>query len=267
MKMADFWKEWHDLPEGSGYPLWGWVHILSICVTGVAIICLLFLYTRLGTKQKDRVIRGLPVLMAVLEICKDLVLIHSHRFTVGYLPLHFCSLGIFLFMFYAWGGKKCKQISGEIAFTMIMPGSVAALLFPDWTVYYPPFNFMNLYSYIWHGLLVIYPAMLMIDHRIKPSIRHIHYDLIFIICILPPIYVFDKAFDCNYLFVNWPVPDSPLSWIASVTGDQGYLAGYAVLVIFVLLVIYGLYHLIGWISNKKMIGGNYETDTRSPIER
>ncbi len=47
-----------------------------------------------------------------------------------------------------------------------------------------------------------------------------------------------KGIGCNYFFVNWPIPDSPLSWMASFLGNPGYLIGYAALTLSVILLMY-----------------------------
>ena len=133
---------------------------------------------------------------------------------------------------------------------MILPGSVFAILYPDWTYLYPAFNFMNIYSYIWHALLVAYPLMLVADNRIRPKIKHIHYDLLFLMCVVPPIYVFDKVYSSNYLFINWPPENSPLSWIASFMGNPGYLAGYLIFVVLILLLVYFIYSLIDFTKKR-----------------
>jgi uncharacterized membrane protein YwaF len=174
-----------------------------------------------------------------LEIFKDLFLVHVGRFGIGYLPLHICSIGIFVFLLREWLPLgRAKDAFGEIAYMIIMPASVAALLFADWTVYYPVLNFMNIHSYIWHGLLILYPLLLKVRGDISPSIRHIHYCLLFLCAVVPPIYAFDKHFGCNYFFVNWPVANSPLSWMAEFMGNPGYLIGYAALTFFVILLMY-----------------------------
>jgi uncharacterized membrane protein YwaF len=119
-----------------------------------------------------------------------------------------------------------------------MPASIAALLFADWTIFYPALNFMNLYSYIWHGLLVLYPVLLRRTGQITLNIRHMHWVILFLCLVVPPIYIFDKIFGCNYFFVNWPVPGSPLQWLAGYMGNPGYLIGYAILTILVMLFVY-----------------------------
>ncbi|MCR5157162.1 MAG: YwaF family protein [Butyrivibrio sp.] len=299
-----FWKQQDDIPAGMGYPLFGVAHLLSVAITLFFVVILARWILGLGAAKRRpgdgldaakrrprggseasaelrgvgpevarrrRIIRGIPLFMVGLEVFKDLFLVHVGRFGIGYLPLHICSIGIFVFLFREWGAlgmaqssresvsgghaamakssresepgghamlQRMKDVFGEIAFILIMPASFTALLFADWTVYYPVLNFMNIYSYIWHGLLILYPVTLWLGGEIKPSIRHIHYVLLFLCVVVLPIYAFDKHFGCNYFFVNWPVPDSPLSWLASFMGNPGYLVGYAFLTLAVILLMY-----------------------------
>ena len=224
--MEIFWKQQDDIPEGMGYPLFGAAHLLSVGSTLLFIVLLIFYTRRLEDKKQRQFLKLLPVLMFGMELGKDAFLVSVHRFGIGYLPLHICSIGIFVFLLAEWLPWRCaKEVFGEISFIIIMPASLAALLFADWTVYYPVLNFMNIYSYIWHGLLILYPILLKMRGEITPSIRHFHFCLLFLCIVVPPIYAFDKHFGCNYFFVNWPVPNSPLSLMASFMGNPGYLLG------------------------------------------
>ncbi|MCH4192964.1 MAG: YwaF family protein [Butyrivibrio sp.] len=234
-----FWKQQYDLPAGAGYPLWGKTHFISIFVVAVCICLILYLIRHMSEAHQQLSIRVIPLLMVALETWKDLFLVSVHRFSLGYLPLHLCSIGIFVFLAHAFARTpKWQEIWGEIAFCLIMPGAMVALFDPDWATIYPVWNFMNLYSYVWHGLLVLYPALLKLRDDIHPTIRHLHWDLLFLCGVIPPIFVFDKVFKCNYFFINWPIPSSPLSWLASFMGVPGYLFGYAILVFIMICIVY-----------------------------
>ena len=240
-----FWKQQDDIPDGMGYPLFGTEHIVSTAVTLWLVVAFLVVFRKMNEKRQRLVLKAIPLSMVGLEAFKDLFLVHVHRFSLGYLPLHVCSVGIFVFLlreFLPW--KKAKAVFGEIAFILIMPGSLAALIFPDWTVYYPVLNFINLHSFLWHGLLVLYPLMVFFKDEVSPSVKHIHYVLLFLLAVVPPVYAFDKHFGYNYFFVNWPLSGTPLEWIASVMGNPGYLVGYAGLAIAVMLLLYLLVHVL-----------------------
>jgi hypothetical integral membrane protein (TIGR02206 family) len=222
-----------------GYPLFGAAHLLSVGITLIVVAVLVLVISKQEDARQRRFLKTLPLFMVFMEICKDSFLVSVHRFGIGYLPLHICSIGIFIFLLREWlPWEWAKKVFGEIAFIIIMPASFAALLFADWTVYYPVLNFMNLYSYVWHGLLILYPVMLKVRGDVRPSIRNIGYVLGFLCVVVPPIYLFDKRFGCNYFFVNWPVAGSPLEYMASFMGNPGYLLGYAGLTIAVILAMY-----------------------------
>ncbi len=234
-----FWKQQDDIPAGMGYPLFGAAHLLSVGITLLLTAFVVIIFCRLEEQKQRRFLKLLPVVMLGMEVFKDGFLVSVHRFGIGYLPLHICSIGIFVFLLREWlPWRWAKDVFGEISYVVIMPASIAALLFADWTVYYPVLNFMNIYSYIWHGMLILYPILLRVRGEISPSIKHIHFCLLFLCVVVPPIYLFDKQFGCNYFFVNWPIQNSPLSWMASFMGVPGYLFGYAGLTIVVILLMY-----------------------------
>ncbi len=249
-----------------GYPLFGAAHLLSVGIALCLVVLLICGIRKLEDKQQRRVMSVLPILMVLLEIFKDAFLVRAGRFGIGYLPLHVCSIGIFIFLlreFLPW--DRAKEIFGEIAFVLIMPASIAALLFADWTISYPVLNFMNLYSYVWHGALVLYPALLMARGDVKPSIRHIHYVLLFFCVVVPAIYAFDKRFGCNYFFVNWPVPNSPLSWMESFMGNPGYLVGYGGLTLAVILMVYLWGYLMFFKKKSKVEKKTYDAESKKPV--
>ncbi len=251
--MEYFWKQQDDIPAGLGYPLFGSVHILSVLVTLLIVCGLVFLICRLNPAKRERVLKGIPVLMLCMELFKDIFLISVHRFGLWYLPFHICSIGIFIFLlreYLPW--QWARDFFGELSYILIFPSSVAALIFPDWTIYYPVLNFMNLYSFAWHGMLVVYPVALRLTGYVVPSVRRMHWILLFLCCITPLMYVFDKSTGCNFFFVNYPVPGSPLSFFASIMGNPGYLIGYAGLVIIVIAIVYLLDSICaGILSNSK----------------
>lgn len=264
--MSDyFWKQYEDLPQGLGYARFSAEHMMTLLVLGALIVLTVRLLTagavgRSGAPNGSgspgesggsnpvliRAMRIIPWIMVCLELFKDGFLIHAGHFGVGYLPLHLCSLGVFVFIAASIAKTdKWKMIWGEIACVLIVPGTIAALLFPDWANLYPVFNFMNLYGYAWHGMLLLYPILMVKSGWTRLSIRHAHYPWIFMICAAAPVYAFDRMAGCNYMFVNWPPRGTPLEVIAEVTGGTWYLAGYAAFAVIVIGLIYAvieLYH-------------------------
>ncbi len=240
-----FWIQQDNIPSGMGYPLFGKTHLTSVAIVLISVILLSCIFLRLQEKVQQRFLKAIPLIMIGLEIFKDCVLLSQDKFGLGYLPLHVCSLGIYVFFlreFLPW--KRAKEILGEISFVLIMPSATAGLIFADWTKLYPVLNFFNLQSYVWHGLLVLYPLLLLLRKDINPSVRHIYWVIGFLCIVVPFIYAFDKHFGCNYFFINCPVPGSPLEWFAGFLGNPGYLIGYAGIALIIMLIVYGCLWII-----------------------
>ncbi len=237
--MNYFWEQYESLPDGIGYGRFSPEHWCTLAVLAVLLAAAVFAFRKSRPAARERIMRLIPLIMIALEVFKDAFLICEGAFDAGYLPLHLCSLGVFVFLASSLSKtEKWKGVFGEIAVTLILPGSVAALFFPDWAHLYPVWNFMNLYGFTWHGLLVLYPLLCLAQRQVRLPIRRIHYDLLFLACVVPPVYAFDRAFSCNYMFVNWPPAGTPLAWIAEITGPQWYLAGYGIFSVIVILLIY-----------------------------
>lgn len=244
--MSDyFWKQYEDLPPGLGYMRFSAEHIVTLLILGVLLVLIVRLLTASDARRAASM-KVLPWIMVGLEVFKDAFLVSAGHFGVGYLPLHLCSLGVFVFIAASLSKTdRWRMILSEIACVLIVPGTIAALLFPDWAHLYPVFNFMNLYGYVWHGMLLLYPVMMVKSGWSHLSVRHAHYVWIFMIGAAIPVYIFDRAAGCNYMFVNWPPKGTPLEWIAQITGEGLYLVGYAVFAFIVIGLIYagiGLYH-------------------------
>ena len=239
-----FWTQEYDLPPGVGYPLWGAVHLAqaaAVILIIAAVLC------AAGRRRKPdgmpRYVRIIPAVMLVMEIVKDLYLVRVGHFGLGYLPLHLCSLGIPVFLLSAFLPRpRGRTFFAEIALVLILPGSIMAILFPNWTMY-PVWNFMNLYSWAWHLLLVLYPLLLLRLGAARPSIRHILFPVIFLAAVVPPIYLFDRAYSCNYLFLLQPLPGTPLMWFHTMFPGR-YLAAYAAAALAVIVSVYGVYALL-----------------------
>lgn len=243
--MQYFFAQQDDIPAGMGYPLFGPTHLISLALTLAFVVISILLIKRKNDATQRTILKWFPIIMVIMEVAKDLYLYSIGRFGIGYLPLHMCSMGFFVFLLREFlPFDLMKDLFGEVAFVLILPGGIAALLFADWAALYPALNIFSIHSYIWHGMLIIYPLMLKIRKDISPSIKHIHYVLLFLCFVVPPIYLFDKKYNCNYMFVNWPIEGSPLSFFASFMGVPGYLVGYAALVIAGILCVYAVSALV-----------------------
>ena len=79
--------------------------------------------------------------------------------------------------------------------------------------------------------------MLVAGGELRPDTRRAPACLGIMLLIAVPVYVFDRLMGTNYMFLNWPLPGSPLEWFAFL-GRPGYLLGYIPLLAAAWTVIY-----------------------------
>lgn len=243
--MRCFWMEGRDLPAGIGFGLWTGRHFaaLGLCAAGIAGYCLWFLHSTKG--QRRRIQKGTALALLAGNLLRDLFLFSIGRMSVAYLPLHLCSFAIFVYLLQAFLPKRCSNLAGalgEIGAVLLLPGTVCALIFPDWTAY-PLWNFMCIHSFLWHAVLVAYPLSLLLSGQVRPTIRHLWYPVVFLVLLVPPIALFNALTGCNYLFIMRPVPGTPLELLQEFLGGY-WRVGYAVLVFAVLLLEYFVWEIL-----------------------
>lgn len=250
-----FWLEGRDLElydHAIGFGLFTWKHfaMLAVCVALIAALCRYFLGRT--ARQQARILKITAVALLLGNLGRDVFLLIRGRMTIGYLPLHLCSFAIFVYLLHAFlpdvQQSRFRAALGEIGFTLLMPGTIWALILPDWSAY-PILNFMSLHSFLWHSVLVAYPLMLLLSGRIHPSICHIWYPIAYLCVVVPPTWAFDIRMNVNYLYVNWPLPGTPLEWFYQTLGKY-WRFGYAGLVLACILAVYGIIGLTRTLTNR-----------------
>ncbi|MCH3954074.1 MAG: YwaF family protein [Eubacterium sp.] len=243
--MSNFWKYRDYLPAGTGYAYFSRPHLFMLSIISAVVLLAYFWSRHVSERSRWIVLKIIPLGMIGMEIFKDYLLDIQGADMIGYLPLQLCSLGVLVFIFAAYVHRPAVQrFFGEVACTLIAPGAIAALLFPNWNHSYMLWSIFSIHSYSWHTMLLVFPVIytsmpvMQKDGRMVISIKHIWYAVVFLCAVVPPVMCFDKKYDCNYMFLNWPSKGSPLVWIADRMGNPGYLVGFAILVFAILLAIY-----------------------------
>lgn len=162
-----FWSVQGEIPDGIGFGLFSAKHaaMLVLCAAEIFVLCRIFL--ALPESRQTRMLRILAVIPAVMECVKIGLLTRAGVMNAGFLPLHFCSFSLYVCLLHAFQKNPRSRFSsliGEVLFVLLMPGALAALLFPDWS-FYPLLNFMCLYSFLWHTLIICYPVLLLAGGR------------------------------------------------------------------------------------------------------
>lgn len=232
--------------EGLGFSHYDGLHLSWLAAfVIVAVICCIW-YKKASPAAQSCWNKVVAVLIVLDEIFKMAMLAIGGRYTLDYLPLHLCSINIFIIAIHAW---KPNKTIGSFLYMVCIPGALAALLFPTWSTL-PIGNFMHIHSFTVHILLALYPIVLAIGGRIEVSIKHVPKCLLMLLCMAVPIYVFNVIFDTNFMFLMSADPGNPLYMFEQMWGS--HLLGFPVIITGIILVMYVPLELYRKIKSKRV---------------
>ena len=231
------------LPENCGFPILGKIHFIWLICIAIGIFLLCKVYLRL-TKTRQLQILNTTVLLALCcTFMQDAILTVTEHMNARMLPFHLCDLAGFFYLFLQMQALRTGRWTSfsEIALCLFMPGAVLGILFPVWSVY-PTFHYMTIHGFVYHALIILYPWLLFVSGNIRPKTRHIWQPVLLLCCIVPPVYLFNKKFDSNYMFINEAPTNTPLEFLANQMGNPGYLLGYAIFIFLLMLTLYQFFN-------------------------
>lgn len=230
--MIMFFVSKSNIPEGVGFSTFGPMHLIwLVCIIACCVGAAL-LYRRLNEGQRRimRLVIGSSVVL--LEVVKDIYHAILGEFGVGYLPLHLCGINILLIGFDL---IKPTNTVRHFLYYFSIAGASLALLFPNWTAL-PCWNFSCIHSFSIHGLLVMYPILLVAGGEVKPNLKAMPKCILLLIGLAVPIYFVNLAFDTNFMFLMEPDKGNPLELFEQLLGN--HLWGFPILLPVVMLVMY-----------------------------
>lgn len=239
--MEHFWKTVEVIPEGIGFAHYGTLHLCWLAAFVAVAVLNCILYRRLN--EKGRKIWRIVVasLLVLDEIYKQIPLFVNGLFTLEYLPLHLCSINIFVIVFHAL--KPTKYV-GNYLYTVCIPGAMAALLFPTWNAL-PGANYMLIHSFTVHILLALYPIVLTVTGEIKPELKELPKALLLLTGLALFALICNLLMDANFMFLMYADPGNPLYLFKELWGS--HLLGFPVIIAGVLLVMH-----TPWVIAKKI---------------
>ena len=173
--MSEFWMS-YDLiaqrygPGYQGYPLFGAVHWAELAATAALLLAVTRWYRRSGVHARRRILWGVTALLLADEAALVLAMALTGQWEPSYLPLHLCSIHIFLCLYNTLFDRDwCK----EELYALCTPGAAIALLCPGW-LGTKAWSFINLHSVSLHAQLLLYPILLVaggFPHRCAVSRR------------------------------------------------------------------------------------------------
>ena len=229
--MKYFLETTDTIEAGVGFSQYGAVHIAWLAIALGTFVLVTRAYAKKDEAAKAKWRKVIALLIVADELWKMVWLTVGGNYTFDYLPLHLCSINIILIAIHAW---KPSKLLDNFLYLVCIPGALAALLFPSWTSL-PLGNFMHLHSFTVHTLLALYPIMLTAAGDIKPEIRMFPKCLAFLFAMAIPIYVFNRIFDTNFMFLMYVEEGNPLLPFEQMWGN--HLFGYPVLLAAVIAVM------------------------------
>jgi len=130
------------------------------------------------------------------------------------------------------GKDWCK----EELYALCTPGAAIALLCPGW-LGTKAWSLINLHSVTLHGLLVLYPVLL-VAGGFRPQVRRLPAVLAFLFGSALPIYFLNKVLYTNFYFLNGPTSSPVTALFTQWFGEQWYLLGFLPAVALVLAGMY-----------------------------
>ena len=251
-----FWLHEEDLPPGVGSAPFSAMHLAWLALFLALTLYAARLTRRADAARRKRAGRILGAAVFFFGLCEYGVTALIGRFGRWTLPLHVCSLMFALAPLHAWTadarpgsfGARLHRFLGAVIFHPGLPGTLAALLFPDWLCY-PFWNYVSLSSFLAHGLLLVYGALILAELAEAPEPRRrfrqdLRASLLFMAVGAAVMFVFDRVTGTNYWFMAGPSADSPFlsAWVRG--GYGGYLLAYALTVAVGTALWYGLRYFL-----------------------
>ncbi|MCC8150435.1 MAG: TIGR02206 family membrane protein [Lachnospiraceae bacterium] len=242
-----YFTYWDDLPADGGYPLFGGVHLAWLFGIAATIILCVICLRRQSPALQNRLLKILAFILLALETYREIVLAVTGHFSFQTLPLHLCSLAIFIEAIFAFFPKA---FFGELVCVVILPAATAGLLCPDW-LRYPTLNYMNIHGFASHGILVLFSIITLLSGKYRPRIRRIYMSLLFFAVAVPVIYRLNVWQGTNFMFLNRPSTGSPFETIYEAYGYTAYLAVFSATVLALILAMYSIIGLVYFVKDKK----------------
>lgn len=223
-----------NLPEDAGFRMFGPQHIAWLAAIAAAAAICAAGYRKLSARGRRRIGYAFCWSMVALDLFKDVYFIISGVFSYEFLPLHLCGMAIYISLLHA-----CRpgRVTGELLYSLCMPGAVMALAFPAWT-FYPIWNVATLQCFLIHALLFIYPLMLVAGGDLRPSARNLPWCLLFLLAACPLVALVNRALGTNFMFISTPPAAQPFLLFVQWFGNPGYIFGMFLLLLAVWAVLY-----------------------------
>lgn len=220
----------------NGFSIFDSIHIMWLIFIAGFLVMSLYFYHNFSSKKQKNFQKSIFWLLLFLEVAKQIYLLATDQYSYWSPPLHLCGIGILII---GWHAYFPNRTTATLLYALTLPGAVIALLFPGWTID-PVGSFLHFHSFIFHALLAVAVAALILEKQLVTSFADIWRAVLFLLVTFPPVYIYNAHFRTNFMFLNRPVKGTPLQWLYDAFGAAGYLASLAGVIISIWIVLYVL---------------------------
>lgn len=217
-----------------GFLIFDRVHLTWLLFILLFFIISIYVYgclSKINQRYYQQILFGLLLL---LECAKQLYLVITGTYSYWSPPFHLCGLGIFIA---GWHAYFPSRTTATLLYALTLPGAAIALMFPGWTAD-PIGGFLHIHSFVFHALLISFVCPLLAQKQLNLRVKDLWRAVLFLLIIVPPIYVYNDVFHTNFMFLNRPVAHTPLQWLFDAFGSSGYVASLACVLVVLWLISY-----------------------------
>lgn len=235
MDFSYFFYDLYNIPQGMGIAYYSTPHLLWLGALLIMIIVVSLVYRAMRSTNRTKFKKGFALFIIGMEVFRQVTYLVMGRYRLEYLPFHLCGFTEITILIYAYTKNKYAK---ESLYALGIIGAFMALIFADWLVL-PLLNFQSIQSFLAHGALIAFIFMLVFSGELKPNYKYLPMVFIIHLFLCFGLYYFNKAFDTNFFFMNYPSPGSPLVIFEQMFGNPGY--------VFFTIVIVGVVWLIEYL--------------------
>ncbi|MDR0435422.1 MAG: TIGR02206 family membrane protein [Propionibacteriaceae bacterium] len=222
------------IPDGVGFTLFGPAHVTAlVIVLGGTVIAPTLLYVRLGETGRHRMRLVIGWLLIGMDVVVQLAYLIPGDYSPERIPLQLCSLGVYVIFIDC---LRSMTLAREVMYSLTIWGTVAAVVFPDWAGR-PMLNVFSLQQFFGHGLLALYPIMLLVAREFRPDWRRLWQVALLLAPYSVLCYVLNQRYGSNLMFLAQAAPGSPMEPIQAFAGAF-YIPLLLLLLVLVWVVLY-----------------------------
>lgn len=195
-------------------------------------------YKNSDAQSRINIRKIIAISLAVCEIAKMITMILTKARVTNNLPLEICSFAEYIIILDAL--IKERKVYSSMLLYLFLPAAIMALVFPTTSIL-PLFNFYTIHQYIFHALIIAYALMRFISKETQLDYKNVWKSILIISIIAMFVYVIDRVFNRNFMFLMDTYDNFMLNIIWNITG--GGIMYDLGLVVFSIIVIHMFYLL------------------------